>query len=89
VISVANALTKESAGQLYLTATIVSYLADGGLNTLGQRTGDIVKFLLHKAGISDPTEFEDRLQETLDDASKMFPLYIKEKEARKRASRRS
>ncbi len=72
---------------MYLTAIIMSFLAEGGLNTLGQRAGDFEKFLLKEFGIEDPTEFEDFLQLSLQDASAMFPKFIKAKEAKKRARR--
>lgn len=85
----AKTFTKESAGQLYATAVIMSFLAEGGMYALGQRIGDCLKFQLNQLGISDPTEFEERLQESLDDACTSFALYTRDKEARKRASRRS
>ena len=82
----ANALTKETAAQLYLTATIMAFLREGGLNALGQKTGDYIKFVLAERGV-DTNEFEDRLHESLEDASAMFPRFVKDKEDRKRAKR--
>lgn len=82
----ANALTKEEAAQLYLTATIMAFFREGGLSALGQKTGDYIKFVLAERGV-DVNEFEDRLHESLEDASEMFPRFVKDKEDRKRAKR--
>lgn len=81
-------LTKQDAAQTYLMAVVMSFLQDGGLHALGQRTGEALKHLLTVRDL-DETEFEDRLHEVLEDASRVFPSFIKAKEERKRASRRS
>lgn len=84
----ASALTKESAAQLYLVAVIMSSLQEGGLNALGQKAGDYVKFVKAHHNV-DVNQFEDLLQKSLKDACAMFPLFIEDKEELKRTKRLS
>jgi hypothetical protein len=83
----ANALTKDSAAQLYLVAVIMSFLREGGLNALGQKVGDYVKFLQTHRDVVDVDQFEGLLQKSLADACAMLPLFIEDKEELKRAKR--
>ena len=77
-------LSKENAAMVYLTAVIMSYLRDGGINELGRRASEYVKYLVDEEGL-DQDELEDFLQTTLESACKALPGYIKSRTKRKRS----
>lgn len=76
-------LNKDSAAQIYLTAVVMSYFLQGGLNTLGQQTGNTLKFLIKELGI-DEREMEKLLLQTLADAGEAFPKFIQKRDEEKR-----
>jgi hypothetical protein len=61
----------------------MSYLANGGMNELGQRVGDQIKYLLESRGI-EYDDFKIQLTELLTKACAEYPPYEKLKSSRKR-----